>query len=64
MNKQVGGGSLSAQNAIGGIVSNRPPTWGELNQVKLPEMNDRAGIEAQREILRQQELERSKQKSN
>lgn len=41
-----------------GIVSNRPPTNGEKNPVKLPDMYDSKAIQQQREALRQEELNR------
>jgi hypothetical protein len=61
MKKQLGG---IVTNPSIGISTNRPPTRGEQNPVSLPQMNDRAAIEAQREQLRQEELNRSKQQGN
>jgi hypothetical protein len=60
MNNSGIGGMINTR-AVGGLVSNRPPTRGEQNAVKLPQMNDNAAIEAQREELRQQEAQRGRQ---
>jgi hypothetical protein len=50
--------------SVGGLVSNRPPTRGEQNPIKLPEMHDVKGIEAQREELRRQEAARNQSQGN
>jgi hypothetical protein len=42
-----------------GIVSSRPPTRGEQNPIKLPDMNDLKNIQAQREALRAEEAARA-----
>ena len=57
--KRVSGGMINTR-AVGGLISNRPPTHGEQNPISLPQMNDVKGIEEQREELRRQEMERSK----
>lgn len=50
--------------AVGGIISNRPPTRGEQNPVKIPDMHDVKAIQAQRESMRQEEANRGRQQGN
>jgi len=57
--QHIGGGMVNTR-AVGGLISNRPPTHGEQNPISLPGMNDTKGIEAQREELRRQEMERAR----
>lgn len=61
MKKQVGG---IVQNPSLGVISNRPLTHAEQNPIKIPDLNDQAAINAQREALRQQEFNRYKQNGN
>lgn len=61
MKKQVGG---IVQNPSLGVISNRPLTNAEQNPIKIPDLNDQAAINAQREALRQQEINRYKQNGN
>ena len=60
MKKQVGG--IICPPSIG-LSSNRPQTRAEQNPVKIPDMNDKAAIQQQRDQLRQEENERANKKS-
>jgi hypothetical protein len=55
MKKQIGG--IVSQPSLG-LTSGRPLTRAEQNPVKIPDLNDKAAIEAQRAALRQQEANR------
>jgi hypothetical protein len=61
MNKISG---MVVNPAVGGIISNRPPTRGEQNPVKIPDMHDVKAIQAQREAMRQEEANRGRQQGN
>jgi hypothetical protein len=61
-NKQQIGGIVT--NPSIGLIKNRPPTRGEENPVKLPDMHDIASINAQREAMRQEEMNRGRQQGN
>jgi hypothetical protein len=58
MKKNVGG--IITNNTSVGLVTNAPIRPNQ-ETVKLPDLYDKQAIEAQRELLRQQELNRNKQ---